>query len=47
MTQFDLIVFALLAISAAVGFARGAMREIAALVAPGPGQPLRTQDGAS
>jgi membrane protein required for colicin V production len=33
MTQFDLIVFALLAISAAVGFARGAMREIAALVA--------------
>src|SRR5258708_10403785 len=33
MTQFDLLVFALLAISAAVGFARGAMREIAALVA--------------
>jgi membrane protein required for colicin V production len=33
MTQFDLIVFVLLAISAAVGFARGAMREIAALAA--------------
>ena len=33
MTQFDLIVFALLAISAAVGFARGAAREIAAFVA--------------
>lgn len=33
MTQFDLLVFALLAISAAVGFARGAAREIAALVA--------------
>ena len=33
MTQFDLIVFALLAISAAVGFFRGAAREIAALVA--------------
>lgn len=32
MTQFDLIVFALLAISAAVGFARGAAREVAALV---------------
>jgi membrane protein required for colicin V production len=33
MTQFDLLVFALLAISAAVGFFRGAAREIAALVA--------------
>jgi len=33
MTQFDLLVFVLLAISAAVGFARGAAREIAALVA--------------
>jgi membrane protein required for colicin V production len=33
VTQFDLIVFALLAISAAVGFARGAVREIAALLA--------------
>ena len=33
MTQFDLIVFALLALSAAVGFARGAAREVAALVA--------------
>lgn len=33
MTLFDLIVFALLAISAAIGFARGAAREIAALVA--------------
>jgi membrane protein required for colicin V production len=33
MTQFDLIVFVLLAISAAVGFARGAAREVAALVA--------------
>ena len=33
MTQFDFILLALLAISAAVGFARGAVREIAALVA--------------
>ena len=33
MTQFDVIVLALLAISAAVGFARGAVREIFALVA--------------
>ncbi|WP_041373362.1 CvpA family protein [Phenylobacterium zucineum] len=33
MTQFDFIVLALLLISAAVGFARGAVREIAALVA--------------
>ncbi len=33
MTQFDIIVFLLLAISAVVGFARGAVREIAALVA--------------
>lgn len=33
MTQFDFIVLALLAISAAVGFARGAAREVAALFA--------------
>ncbi len=33
MTQFDLIVFALLAISGLFGFLRGAMREIVALVA--------------
>jgi membrane protein required for colicin V production len=33
VTQFDFIVLALLAVSAAVGFARGAVREIAALVA--------------
>jgi membrane protein required for colicin V production len=33
MTQFDLIVFVLLAISAAGGFARGAAREVAAFVA--------------
>ncbi|WP_374471456.1 CvpA family protein [Phenylobacterium sp.] len=33
MTNFDFIVLALLAISAAVGFARGAAREIAALFA--------------
>jgi membrane protein required for colicin V production len=33
MTQFDLIVLALLGVSAAVGFFRGAAREIAALVA--------------
>ena len=33
MTQFDLIVLALLVISAAIGFSRGAAREIAALVA--------------
>jgi membrane protein required for colicin V production len=33
LTQFDLIVLVLLGISAAVGFARGAMREIVALVA--------------
>jgi membrane protein required for colicin V production len=33
VTQFDLIVFALLAVSAAVGFARGAVREIFALAA--------------
>jgi membrane protein required for colicin V production len=33
VTQFDLIVLALLGISAAIGFSRGAAREIAALVA--------------
>lgn len=33
MTQFDFIVLGLLLLSAAVGFARGAVREIAALVA--------------
>jgi membrane protein required for colicin V production len=33
VTQFDFILLALLLISAAVGFARGAIREIAALVA--------------
>lgn len=33
MTQFDFIVLALLAISAAIGFSRGAVREIAALLA--------------
>jgi membrane protein required for colicin V production len=33
MTQFDLLVFGLLAISTAVGFFRGALREIVALVA--------------
>ncbi|MCR5880283.1 CvpA family protein [Phenylobacterium sp. J367] len=33
VTQFDLIVLTLLAISAAVGFARGATREVAALIA--------------
>jgi membrane protein required for colicin V production len=33
LTQFDVIVFVLLAISAGVGFARGAIREIVALVA--------------
>jgi membrane protein required for colicin V production len=33
MTQFDLIVFLLLGVSAAVGFARGAAREVAAFVA--------------
>ena len=33
MTQFDLGVLALLAISGAVGFARGAAREFAALAA--------------
>lgn len=33
MTQFDFIVIALLLISAAVGFARGAVREVAALFA--------------
>jgi membrane protein required for colicin V production len=33
MTRFDLIVLVLLGISAAVGFARGAAREVAALVA--------------
>jgi membrane protein required for colicin V production len=33
MTQFDLLVFILLAVSAAVGFARGAAREVAAFVA--------------
>jgi membrane protein required for colicin V production len=33
MTQFDLLVFVLLAVSAAIGFARGAAREIAAFVA--------------
>ncbi|MBW8814386.1 MAG: CvpA family protein [Caulobacterales bacterium] len=33
MTQFDIIVLVLLAISAAVGFARGAVREVVALLA--------------
>jgi len=33
MTQFDIIVLVLLGISAAVGFMRGAVREIAALLA--------------
>ncbi|MBI1200688.1 MAG: CvpA family protein [Phenylobacterium sp.] len=33
MTQFDLIVLVLLLVSAAVGFSRGAVREIAALLA--------------
>jgi membrane protein required for colicin V production len=33
VTQFNALVFALLAISAAIGFARGAVREIAALLA--------------
>jgi membrane protein required for colicin V production len=33
VTKFDYIVFALLAVSAVVGFARGAAREIAAMVA--------------
>ncbi|MDZ4376234.1 MAG: CvpA family protein [Phenylobacterium sp.] len=33
MTQFDFLVFALLGISAAVGFARGAVREVFALAA--------------
>lgn len=33
MTKFDLIVLALLLVSAAVGFARGAIREIAAMIA--------------
>ena len=33
VTQFDIVVLVLLLISAAVGFARGAMREIAALIA--------------
>jgi membrane protein required for colicin V production len=33
MTQFDLIVLVLLGVSAAVGFARGAAREVAALAA--------------
>jgi membrane protein required for colicin V production len=33
VTQFDIIVFVLLAISAAVGFSRGAVREVFALVA--------------
>jgi len=33
MTRFDLIVLVLLGVSAAVGFARGAAREVAALVA--------------
>ncbi len=33
LTQFDFLVAALLVISAAVGFARGAVREIAAMVA--------------
>lgn len=33
LTKFDLILLALLLISAAVGFARGAVREVAALVA--------------
>jgi membrane protein required for colicin V production len=33
LTQFDVIVFILLAISAAVGFVRGAIREVFALVA--------------
>jgi membrane protein required for colicin V production len=34
LTQFDFIVLGLLLLSGAVGFARGAVREIAALVAP-------------
>ena len=33
MTQFDFIVLGLLLFSAAVGFARGAVREVFALVA--------------
>lgn len=33
MTQFDILVLGLLAISAAIGFARGAVREVFALVA--------------
>ena len=33
MTQFDILVLVLLAVSAAVGFARGAVREIVALLA--------------
>ena len=33
MTQFDLLVLALLGVSAAIGFFRGALREVAALVA--------------
>lgn len=33
MTQLDFIILALLAISAAIGFARGAVREVFALVA--------------
>lgn len=33
LTQFDILVLALLAISAAVGFARGAVREVFALIA--------------
>jgi membrane protein required for colicin V production len=33
VTQFDFIVFGLLAVSAAVGFARGAVREVVALLA--------------
>ena len=37
MTQFDFIVLALLAVSAAVGFARGAVREIVALRLIGAG----------
>src|SRR5207253_1397245 len=33
MTQFDILVLILLGVSAAVGFSRGAVREIAALLA--------------
>ena len=33
MTQFDILVIVLLGVSAAIGFSRGAVREIAAMVA--------------